>query len=280
MTEAPTNASGAAAVSSAVSAQFAGDAGAQVQQQELPPEADHARYRQLRDKLQAELNERTEKISTNPETDNGTKHRTLSALWDQAMEADKKIGELYQKELEDNISEQEQKVFRIPPNLMDSVRSSYQMVTNELAYVGIEEGDSSAGALGAIEAGREKLEAMYERATRTRDKALQLAIFQYATEKGIHHLRDRHLETSKDLSRAWEGYTAARLKLADWTSREENLIQRLDGRRGIVKPPEVRWEKVREESAGAVLAVLESVAPRRRSVSSFSYVSRAQPGVL
>src|SRR5215211_2992961 len=230
MTE-PINALGASA-QVASEAQVAQEQQAQGQGQQTPPEADHARYRQLRDRLQAEVNGVAEQISNDPSTDNGYKHRALSHLWNQAQEADRKISALYANELQDIVAEQEKKVFRVPKDLKDSVRSSYQMVTNEVDLAGLEE-----EGFEGIQAGREKLEQLYERAARTQDKALMLAVYHYATEKGLHDLRDRHLATSGELARAWESYTAARKKQANWHDREENLIQRLDGRRGIVKPP-------------------------------------------
>src|SRR5215210_6315111 len=230
MTEAQTNASEAtsaanaatagAATAGAATARFTADgAGPAVGPTELSPEQDHARYVRLRDELQTELNRRAEKISTDPETDQGYKHRALNDLWNAYTEGEMKIGQLYEKELEENVSEQEQKVFRVPKDLKDSVRSSYHMVTGEVELAGME-GEGFEG----IAASSEKLEQMYERAVRTQDRALMLAVYQFAVEKGIHHLRDRHLSTSPELSRAWEGFNLARRKLDDWNSREENLI--------------------------------------------------------
>jgi len=228
------------ATAGGVSAQFAGAAspsqGVVQGQGQTPPEADHSRYQKIRDELQTELNTRAEKISTDPELDEGARHRSLNDLWNAYAEGEMKFGQLYEQELQGIVDEQEQKVFRTPPNLMDSVRSSYSMISNEVDFANIEEGEGFEG----IRAGNEKLEQLYDRATRTQDRALMLAVFHLATEKGIHGLRDRHLATSKDLSSAWESYTAARMKLANWTDREENLIQRLDGRRGLAKPPVIR----------------------------------------
>jgi|SRR5215207_1720221 len=239
MSEAQTSAS-EATTAGAATAKFAGGAdrgsAGNQQTQELAPEQDHARYRQLRDKLQEELNQRAETISVDTELDEGTRHRSLNELWNKYSEGERMISQLYEKELQGIVDEQEQKVFRIPSNLMDSVRGAYQLVNNEVDLAGYEGGEGVEG----IRAGNEKLEAMYERAVRTRDRALQLACFQYATEKGLHDLRDRHLATSKDLSRAWESYTAARQKQDNWDNPQERLWQHLTGNRGLVKPATIR----------------------------------------
>ena len=225
-----------AASAGAATARFTGgDAGPAAGQTELSPEQDHSRYRQLRDKLQAELNTRAEKMATDPDLDEGTRHRSLNDLWNAYTEGEMKIGQLYEKELQEAVETQEKRVFFTPRDLKDSVRSSYHMIEGEVDLAGME-GEGFEG----IQAGHEKLEQMYDRASRTQDRALMLAIYQYAVERGLHSLRDRHLSNSPELSKAWEGFTAARMKLDNWNSREENLIQRLDGRRGIVKPPVIR----------------------------------------
>jgi len=224
MTEAPTNAS------SAVSAQFAGDAQVgQTQTQELAPEQDHSRYRTLRDRLQQELNARVERTANDPELDNHERHWKLSSLWDSAVSADAKVSEFYEKELADNVSKEEQRVFRVPRDLQDSTRSAYQLVTGEMDLAGLEGDDPT-----------ERLERLYARARRTQDRALMLAAYHVAVERDIHWLRDEHLSTSPELSEAFEGYNLARQKLANWGDKEQNLIERLDGRRGLIKPPEVR----------------------------------------
>jgi len=229
MTEAPVNASGGSPIG-AVSAAFTGDAGqGQTQPQELAPEQDHSRYRQLRDAVQKELNTRVERTANDPELDAHAKDWKLGTLWDSAVSADAKVSEFYEKELADNVAKEEQRVYRIPSHLQDSVRSAYSQVVGEMDLASYEEGDST-----------ERLERLYDRARRTGDKALQLACYHRAVELDIHWLRDEHLSTSPELSQAFEGYNLARAKLANWGDKEQNLIERLDGRRGLIKPPEVR----------------------------------------
>jgi hypothetical protein len=230
---APTTTTNAPRGAAGISASFQGNASpgqAVGQTQELAPEQDHARYRQLRDKLQAELNQRSEKVAADPELDEHARDWKLNTLWDSALSADAKISELYERELEDTVAKEERKVYRIPKDLMDSTRSAYSQVTGEMEMAAYEEGDPT-----------ERLERLYNRALRTNDQALQLACYHVAVERDIHWLRDQHLETSPELSKDFENYTLARHKRADWNDKEENLIQRLDGRRGIVKPtPELR----------------------------------------
>jgi hypothetical protein len=218
-----------AATSGAGGAAFVGDAGPQARPQELPPESDHQRYRQLRDKLQTELNQRVENVSNDEELDSHAKDWKLGALWDSAVSADAKLSEFYERELQDQVGEAERKVYRVPSHLQDSTRSSYQLVESEMDLAGLEGEDSHA-----------KLEKTYSRAVRTGDKALQTACFHRSVELGIDWLRDKHLETSNELRQAFSDYTAAQRKLADWTDKEQNLVQRLQGLRGLVQPIEIK----------------------------------------
>lgn len=200
------------------------------------PEADHSRYVQLRDKLQAEVDGKANAISGAQDLDVGAKHRALTDLWNQAVEAESNLSQLYAKELQEKIDRAERRVFHVPARLADSVRSAYQMASGEVEFASFTADEGFEG----LASSREKLTEIYDRAARTGDKALQLAVYHLATERGIHSLRDRHLSTSSELSKAWTDYTAARKKLDHWNNSEERMWGQLSGTRGLRKPPELR----------------------------------------
>lgn len=182
--------------------------------------------------IQTKMDNIVEQIKSDRRLDRTEIHHRIRETWHRASGVHAELMQVYERQLEEDSAEREQSLFRVAPNMRDSVRSAYNDVYDRTAP-GFQSGDSEG-----FEYAREELERLWERAIRTGDRALETAIGQLAMERGDVQLRDAYLSRSKEKTGQWERYVQARQKLESFRDPRQRFYGSLTQGWALGKPPE------------------------------------------
>lgn len=160
--------------------------------------ATHPEYENAVLKVQRALEERCEQARRDPTLAPAERQDTIRWNWNQATETYRHLREAYERQLEADVEQKENALFKVDHHLRSDVRSAYELVYR--------------AASGPGEQAREELQRYADRARRTGDRALEIAVGHLSIERGVAELRDPFLAASRERQKAWEEYNHARKK--------------------------------------------------------------------
>ena len=184
-------------------------------------------------KIQNSLDARVQMIRDDAGIDPTEKRLRIREQWQKAEDVHRQVMDRYEAQLDETSAERERALFHVGTREMqDSVRSAYSDLYDRTIY-GLGSGETEGVAYA-----REELERLWERALRTSDRALQVAVGHRATELGMAEIRDAWLATSEEKSKAWGRYVEARTKLDHFKNPQEVAWARMTRGWSLRKPEE------------------------------------------
>ena len=184
-------------------------------------------------KIQNSLDARVQMIRDDAGIDPTEKRHRIREQWQKAEDLHRQVMDRYEAQLDETSAERERALFHVGTReLQDSVRGAYSDLYDRTIY-GLGSGETEGVAYA-----REELERLWERALRTSDRALQVAVGHRATELGMAEIRDAWLATSKEKTNAWGRYVEARTKLAHFQNPQERAWAYMTRGWSLQKPEE------------------------------------------
>jgi hypothetical protein len=195
---------------------------------------EHTLFEQATKKVQSIMDQKVEKIRTDETIDDHERHLRIREEYTKAEGIMAQARAAYENELRLDVEESEKGLFQADNHSPSAVNAAYERVFEATRPFDF-------GTYEGMEHAEAELERYAERARRTGDQALEIAVAHIAIERGLDGIRDTYLASpgNKERMRAWERFNAARAKQEDWEDKHANFERTLRGVGILQRPPEL-----------------------------------------